>query len=134
MTAVDNEFTHSDGVVLEKYIDEKLDAHCDKCLVCRRSIDDKFTAANNATDLAREVTNAKFASVNEWRKTYGDLVTQFQGMFLPREEYTLAHQNLIDKIDAAMKGKVTWGVAFAVTFLTSVTLMSLAILVTHFWK
>lgn len=53
-------------------------------------------SAENAVNKAEFASEARFASVNEFRSQQADLIKQF----LNRTEYVVAHQGLVDKIDS----------------------------------
>lgn len=105
MTAENNEFNHRDGVTLVKYVDEINDAHCAKCITCRKGIDDKFTASSDAASLARQTNAQKFETVNEWRTTYSDLVEHK----VDRNEYNESHRRLEDglaRTEASLQAQI----------------------------
>jgi len=75
-------------LALQKTFDAGFDSH--------RKIDDvRFDAIEKAFEKADKASDIKFATVNEWRRTYADLVETM----LPKTEYNLAHQLLIDRIN-----------------------------------
>ena len=96
MTQPNGDFTPRtrDGVSLKDYIDELNDAHCVKCTVCRKGIDDTFAAAGVALRLSQKTADSKFETVNEWRATYADLVEHK----VDRNEYNESHRRLEDNL------------------------------------
>lgn len=96
MTQPNGDFTPRtrDGVSLKDYIDEINAAHCAKCVVCRRGIEDEFASSSAAAILARQTNDKKFETVNEWRGAYADLVDHK----IDRNEYNESHKRLEDNL------------------------------------
>jgi hypothetical protein len=109
MSAVNNEFTHKDGVSLKDYIDGQFMAQCKKCELCHKAVEDRFDELQRATDLARSDMNYRLAGMNEFRESLRDAQLQF----MSREEYKVGHDALVEKIDnlrlseAALAGKAS---------------------------
>jgi hypothetical protein len=58
-------------------------------------LDERFRAQERATELAVQTIKERLLSVNEFRAQQGDIISTF----LPRNEYSTAHQAISDRID-----------------------------------
>lgn len=144
MSAVNNEFSHKDGVSLKEYVEKLNEQTCRKCEQCRKNIDSRFdglektiherfdsTEKNinmairnieHSTTLAKQSMERRLDVADEKE----DLLDKQTSKLITREELNAIVKTLGAGIEAAAKGKVSWSVAIIVTVLTSLTL-SLAV-------
>lgn len=130
MTASDNEFTHGDGVSLKEYFDSRFMALDDKIEAVEKLHAVMVENIAEATTLARIAMERRLDVMNGGRD---ELIAQASA-FVTREELDAQGKGLNASIAAAGKGRVSWGVALAITFLTSVVLSLLVLVLTFALK
>jgi hypothetical protein len=93
-------------------------------------LDERITALNNMTSLtflyhekALELRSKELDRRLEFLNGEADRLRLMQATYVPRETF-----------DAETKGKVSWGVAIIMTFLSSLSLALLVLLITHMLK
>ncbi len=119
MTAQNNDFTHQDGVSLKCYTDTRFDAMEEKFDVIMRG-------QERAITLAREGMERRLEGMNEFRDTLKDQTSKF----VTRGELEVLLAGVAEAIKTAARGKVSWGIALALTVLTSAVLSLVILLVT----
>lgn len=82
----------NDRITLREYVDARFDAQ-------ERALNAALASAKEATEKADAATEKRFDSVNEFRKALDDN----NRLLLTRNEYTGAHQSLVDKIELNTK-------------------------------
>jgi hypothetical protein len=84
---------------LRTYLDSKIDLleerTKERFIAAKENINVALSASDRATTKAEDSSNKRFDSVNEFRASLAD---QSQRL-LPRNEYSVQHQNLVEKID-----------------------------------
>lgn len=142
MVAENNDFSRKDGVSLKQYIDELNEAQCRKCDtfrgMCSTNIEHRFTnleqkidtaidAVKESTSLARIGMERRLETMNEFRDQLKDQASRF----VTRQELTIALASLEEQIKASAKGRVSWGVAIAITALVAFSSSAIVLLITY---
>jgi hypothetical protein len=93
----------------------------------REYLEARLEATEDALHLARAELERRLAGMNEFREQLKDQAAKF----VTREELDLRMTRLEEKLELMSKGRVSWGVALAMTVLTSATLSMLMLLLTR---
>jgi len=85
-----------------------------------------FESVEQATELARTQMEARLEGMNEFREQLKDQASKF----VTREELESKVSLLNAEIKSTSKGKVSWGVAIAITALVSFSLSAIILILT----
>jgi len=123
MDTQNKEPSQRDSVSLRVYMDSRFDS-------LEKKIDTAIRNISANTENAKKDMERRLNGMNEFRDTLKDQAATF----ICRHEMDMAIESLEKSIKDSNKGKTSWAVALALTFLSSISLSLVVLLITFALK